>query len=144
MFLRHCAACLLFAALARVAGLKVHGAVGRSAGPLGGGTNPSAKSLPAGAIAWLIAQLGDATFGLREEAGQRLVQIGDLAIAPLRQAARTSRDAEVRGRAADLARRIALEVRGELLTFGEGGAYELNRGVNGRPTGARPSGCKCH
>jgi WD40 repeat protein len=58
-------------------------------------------------IARLIRQLGDDDFDRREEAGERLDAIGDRALGPLRRAATSSRDLEIRRRAAGLHRAIA-------------------------------------
>ena len=59
-------------------------------------------------IARLIVQLGDDSYRMREAAGAELFAIGEPALPPLRIANRTSRDLEVRSRAARLVRRIMI------------------------------------
>jgi WD40 repeat protein len=62
-------------------------------------------------IARLIRQLGDDDFERREAAGERLEALGDPALAPLRRAATSSRDLEIRRRAAGIHWAIAARLR---------------------------------
>lgn len=57
-------------------------------------------------IARLIVRLGDDSYRMRETAGEELFAIGEPALPPLRIAARTNRDLEVRSRAEQLVGRI--------------------------------------
>jgi uncharacterized protein (TIGR03067 family) len=73
-------------------------------------------SLPANAddgadaerVATLIKQLGADEFAQREAASKELEAIGEPALAPLREAAKSGRDAEVRLRAAQIIKAIAV------------------------------------
>jgi tricorn protease-like protein len=87
------------------------------------------------AIEKLIKQLGHDEFDKREEATRELEKIGEPALEAL-QKARTSPDAEVRDRATLLVRRIERSLRIEMLRFGAGGGYWLNR-VAFSPDGKR-------
>src|SRR5947207_8412975 len=93
------------------------------AGPASGAEPEPAPAV----IDQLIQQLGHDEFGQREDASRRLVQIGEPALAALRRAATAHADAEIKHRAATLVRKIEKELRGELLTFGNGSSYWLNR-----------------
>jgi WD40 repeat protein len=67
------------------------------------GSPADARAQPDDAsIARLIRQLGSERFSEREAAGEALVEVGEPALAPLRQAAAASDDAEIRRRAANL------------------------------------------
>jgi WD40 repeat protein len=87
------------------------------------------------AVEKLIKQLGHDEFEKREEATRQLEKIGEPALEALRKA-RTSPDAEVRDRADVLVRRIERSLRIEMLRFGAGGGYWLNR-VAFTPDGKR-------
>jgi WD40 repeat protein len=81
----------------------------------------------AATIEKLIQQLGDDDFEKRQEASQKLAEVGEPALGSSRKAAKEQTDAEVRERAKDLVKRIEKDLRGELLIFGAGGGYWLNR-----------------
>ncbi len=68
--------------------------------------DPNKNSAPT-RIAFLIEQLGDRKYVKREAASKELERIGEPALGPLRQAATTSRDLEIRRRAELLVRVIA-------------------------------------
>jgi hypothetical protein len=65
----------------------------------------------------LIRRLGSDQFAERQDAAKRLLAVGEPAVAPLRQAAASSDDIEVRRRAADLAQEIVRTVYAPLRTF---------------------------
>ena len=67
----------------------------------------SDRETEADRITRLIQQLGDDAFGKREAAGEELTAIGEPALAPLRKAAATNDDFEIRQRAAMIVRTIA-------------------------------------
>src|SRR5438445_7438663 len=69
-----------------------------------------------GEIARLVKQLGDNDFEQREAAGRRLLEIGEPAL-DARRAAHAARDAEVRGRAADLIDAIYHQTAREVACF---------------------------
>jgi WD40 repeat protein len=87
---------------------------------------PAAEPAPAG-VDRLIEQLGHDDYRKREEASRRLAAVGEPALAALRQAAARHPDAEVKARAAALVAQIEKDLRGELLVFGSGASYWLNR-----------------
>src|SRR5205085_2565712 len=75
----------------------------------------------------LIKQLGDEDFAKRQEASRKLAEVGEPGLPALRKAAQEDDDAEVRQRAEDLIKQIKREHRSELMKFGNGSAYWLNR-----------------
>jgi WD40 repeat protein len=88
-------------------------------------------------IATLIRQLGDLKYAKREAASRELAAIGEPAWYPLRKAARTAADEEVRRRAGKLAAAMATRLFVEVRRFGGTvGGYWLNR-VAFTPDGRR-------
>lgn len=69
------------------------------------------------ALRKLIDQLGDDDFDKREAAAKRLREVGLPALPLLRRAAKDSKDAEVRGRAADLAEAVAKSAFAQVRSF---------------------------
>jgi WD40 repeat protein len=85
-----------------------------------------AKPSPA-EIQKLIDQLGSGKYAEREEASNRLAEIGEPAWKALRKAAALSEDLEIRRRAGRLAQEIGKKTFMEIRRFGTGGGYWLNR-----------------
>jgi uncharacterized protein (TIGR03067 family) len=95
------------------------------AGKLPAGT--SDKHVETERIAGLIKQLGEDSFARREAASRELTAIGEPAVAPLRKVAATSNDAEIRRRAEQAVRDIAIAAKTELAKWS--GAWEESRGT---------------
>jgi WD40 repeat protein len=92
-----------------------------------GGRGAGADQPSAEEIKKLIEQLGDDDFETRETASKKLFQISEPALAALRKAAEKHNDPEIKARSAQLVARIEKELSGEILTFGSGAGYWLNR-----------------
>ncbi len=99
--------------------------VGLVAGPFGYGmiagarkdNEPATNGQPVPEVERLIGQLGSKKFAQREAAGERLAALGEPALGPLRTAAATAHDPEVKHRAAVLVREVSRRLYREVRRF---------------------------